>query len=380
MPQTPESGRKLSIDSEGGTLILGLRGSWTIENVQVTDSDLTPILEKLPPSTAVAFSARDLQDWDSTLLTFLVRIVNSCRERGIPVSLEGLPSGVQDLLKLAYAVPERQGARRSSENVGFLESVGLRALAVWRLTCSLLGFIGEASLSFSRFYTGRARFRSVDFWQFVEECGARALPIVTLISLLVGMILAFVGAHQLSMFGAEIYIAGAVGIGMVREMGAMMTGIIMAGRTGAAYAAQIGTMQVNQEIDALRTMGINAVDFLVLPRMLALVLMMPVLCIYADIMGIIGGALVGISTYGISASEFMNELQKFVHFGDIAVGLVKCSVFGVLVALAGCLRGMECGLSSAAVGLATTSAVVTSITLIVASDAIMTIITTLLGV
>lgn len=378
MSKEPEPGRKLSIESRGNALILALSGDWTRERIGDGDAGLADFVEQIPESATVSFRTDALAAWDSTLLTFLLRVLDACRQRGIAVVPDGLPSGVQGLLKLAYAVPERQDARRTEANPGFLEGVGLRALTVWHLAGSLLGFIGEASLSLLRFFGGRARFRRVDFWLFVEEAGARALPIVTLISLLVGMILAFVGAHQLSMFGAEIYIAGAVGIGMVREMGAMMTAIIMAGRTGAAYAAQIGTMQVNQEIDALKTMGINPMDFLVLPRMLALVLMMPVLCIYADIMGIAGGALVGISTYGISRSEFLNELQKFVHFGDIAVGLFKCTVFGVLVALAGCLRGMECGRSSAAVGLATTSAVVTAITLIVASDAVMTVVTTIL--
>ncbi|MDF9391424.1 MULTISPECIES: ABC transporter permease [Methylococcus] len=378
MSKEPEPGRELSIESRGDVLVLILGGNWTREGIVNGDAGLADLIERIAESATVSFRTDALAAWDSTLLTFLVRIVDACRKSGVPVVLDGLPAGVQGLLKLAYAVPERQDARRTEANPGFLESVGLRALTVWHLTGSLLGFIGETSLSLLRFFAGRARFRRVDFWLFVEEAGVRALPIVTLISLLVGMILAFVGAHQLSMFGAEIYIAGAVGIGMVREMGAMMTAIIMAGRTGAAYAAQIGTMQVNQEIDALRTMGINPMDFLVLPRLLALVLMMPVLCIYADIMGIAGGALVGISTYGISRAEFLNELQKFVHFGDITVGLFKCTVFGVLVALSGCLRGMECGRSSSAVGLATTSAVVTAITLIIASDAVMTVVTTIL--
>ncbi|MDD2769827.1 MAG: ABC transporter permease [Methylococcus sp.] len=380
MTQEPEPGRQLSINLRDDALILSLSGHWTLSSAKPEDQGLSGVIEQLPTSAAVSFKTENLEDWDSVLLTFLTRTIDACSKRGLSVHLDGLPAGVQGLLKLAYAVPARSDAHHEETVPGFLESVGLRALAVWRLTASLLGFIGEATQSVLRLFGGRARFRSVDFWQFVEECGARALPIVTLISLLVGMILAFVGAHQLSMFGAEIYIAGAVGIGMVREMGAMMTGIIMAGRTGAAYAAQIGTMQVNEEVDALRTMGIDPVDFLVLPRVLALVLMMPVLCIYADVMGILGGALVGISTYGISSSEFMGELRKFVHFNDIAVGIFKCSVFGVLVALAGCLRGMECGRSSAAVGLATTSAVVTAITLIVASDAVMTIITTLLNI
>ncbi|HWO99868.1 MAG TPA: MlaE family lipid ABC transporter permease subunit [Methylococcus sp.] len=370
--------RKLEIEAHDTGATLRLSGDWTIDSRQITDTELQRVLQELRPSAPLHFDTRDLNRWDSTLLAFLNKIVAFCGDRHIPVELEGLPAGVETLLQLLSAVPERQEVRRIVRDQGFLESIGIRTIAVWRQAVSLLGFIGEATLSLHRLFTGRARFRRVDFWQFVEECGARALPIVTLISLLVGMILAFVGAHQLAMFGAEIYIAGAVGIGMVREMGAMMTGIILAGRTGAAYAAQLGSMQVNQEIDALTTMGFNALDFLVLPRMLALVLMTPILCIYADVVGILGGALVGVGMYEISAQEFLNELQKFVHFDDIAVGLVKGGIFGILVALSGCLRGMECGRSSSAVGLAATSAVVTAIVLIVVADTIITVVTTIL--
>jgi phospholipid/cholesterol/gamma-HCH transport system permease protein len=373
-----ETNRKLEIEPHATGVTLRLSGDWTIDSRQITDTEFQRVLQELRPSATLRFGTRDLSRWDSTLLAFLSKIVAFCDGRHIPVELEGLPAGVATLLQLAFAVPERQEARRIVRDLGFLEGIGIQTIAVGRQAVSLLGFIGEATLSFYRLFTGRARFRRVDFWQFVEECGARALPIVTLISLLVGMILAFVGAHQLAMFGAEIYIAGAVGIGMVREMGAMMTGIILAGRTGAAYAAQLGSMQVNQEIDALTTMGFNALDFLVLPRMLALVLMTPILCIYADVVGVLGGAMVGIGMYEISAREFLNELQKFVHFDDIAIGLVKGSIFGILVALSGCLRGMECGRSSSAVGLAATSAVVTAIVLIVVADTIVTVVTTIL--
>lgn len=376
--KSTETDRKLEVEAHDTGTTLRLSGDWTIDSHQIKGTELQKVLQKLRPSAPLRFDTRDLNRWDSTLVAFLNKIVAYCGDRHISVEFDGLPAGVEALLQLLSAVPERQEVRRIVRDQGFLESIGIRTLAVWRQAVSLLGFIGEATLSLHRLFTGRARFRRGDFWQFVEECGARALPIVTLISLLVGMILAFVGAHQLAMFGAEIYIAGAVGIGMVREMGAMMTGIILAGRTGAAYAAQLGSMQVNQEIDALTTMGFNALDFLVLPRMLALILMTPILCIYADVLGIFGGALVGVGMYEISAQEFLNELQKFVHFDDIAVGLIKGGIFGILVALSGCLRGMECGRSSSAVGLAATSAVVTAIVLIVVADTIITVVTTIL--
>jgi len=205
------------------------------------------------------------------------------------------------------------------------------------------------------------------------------LPIVSLISFLVGVILAYVGALQLRQFGAQAYVADLVGVAMTREMGAMMAAIIMAGRTGAAFAAQLGTMQVNEEIDALATMGIPAMDFLVLPRMLALALMMPLLGVYADLLGVLGGAVVGIGMLDLGSAEYYYRTIQAIGLDDFAAGIVKASVFGVLVAIAGCLRGMQCGRSSAAVGAAATSAVVTGIVFIIVSDAVMTVIFERLG-
>jgi phospholipid/cholesterol/gamma-HCH transport system permease protein len=227
---------------------------------------------------------------------------------------------------------------------------------------------------------GKARFRSVDLWMNIQECGPSALPIVSLISLLVGLILAFVGAVQLALFGAQIYIADLVGLGMTREMGGLMAAIIMSGRTGAAYAAQLGTMQVNSEIDALKAMGFEPMEFLVLPRLLALILIMPLLCLYADLMGIIGGTLVTVSFFDVSLVEYLNRTADAIHIPDFVIGIIKCTVFGVLIALAGCMRGIQCGRSASAVGDAATSAVVTGIVFIVIADSLMTVMCNRLGI
>jgi phospholipid/cholesterol/gamma-HCH transport system permease protein len=197
---------------------------------------------------------------------------------------------------------------------------------------------------------------------------------------LVGLILAFVGAVQLRMFGAQIYVANLVGIAMAREMGAMMTAIVMAGRTGAAFAAQLGTMEVNEEIDALKTLGISPMEFLVLPRILALVLMLPLLCLYSDLMGILGGGIIGIGLLDLSPVQYFNATKSALDLMQFNVGLIKAIVFGVLVALSGCLRGMQCGRSASAVGRAATSAVVTAIVSIIVSDAILTVIYDRIGI
>jgi phospholipid/cholesterol/gamma-HCH transport system permease protein len=261
-----------------------------------------------------------------------------------------------------------------------LARIGKAAVAAQQEAGELLSFIGQATLAFGALLRGRARYQRADLLLIIQECGAQALPIVSLISLLVGLILAFIGAVQLKQFGAQIYIADLVGIGMARQMGAMMTGIIMAGRTGAAFAAQLGTMTVNEEIDALTTTGLPPMEFLVLPRMLALMLMMPLLALYADLMGILGGAIVGVGLMDLGAVTYYQETRHALHLTDFAVGLVYAAVFGVLVAIAGCLRGMQCGRSASAVGDAATSAVVTAIVMIIVSDAILTVMLNTLGI
>jgi phospholipid/cholesterol/gamma-HCH transport system permease protein len=243
----------------------------------------------------------------------------------------------------------------------------------------MLSFIGESSIALAHAVVGRARFRRVDLLLNIQEAGANALGIVSLISFLIGLILAFVGAIQLRQFGAQIYIADLVAIGMAREMGAMMAAIIMAGRTGAAFAAQLGTMRVNEEIDALTTMGISPFEFLVLPRMLGLILMMPLLTIYADLVGILGGAVVGVGMLKVGIVPYWNHTWNAASLADFAAGMIKSVVFGILIAIAGCMRGMQSGRSSAAVGLAATSAVVTGIVFVIVSDAILTVVYDAIG-
>jgi phospholipid/cholesterol/gamma-HCH transport system permease protein len=321
-----------------------------------------------------------LTGWDSNLLTFLVKVKEWCTGKNVTYQDDDLPEGVQRLITMALAVPERKGARRETQKEPFFSRIGA---ATEQLTASIsetFEFLGEAFIAFFKLITGRASFRRADLWLFLQETGAQAFPIVSLISLLVGLILAFVGAIQLKTFGAQIYVADLVGIAMVRVMGAIMTGIIVAGRTGAAYAAQLGTMQVNEEIDALKTLGISPMEFLVMPRMVSLALMMPLLCVYADIMGILGGLIVGVVMLDINPIVYINETRASLTLTNVWIGLFYCTVFGVIVALAGCLRGMQCGRSASAVGAATTSAVVTSIVSIIIATAIITILCDVLGI
>jgi phospholipid/cholesterol/gamma-HCH transport system permease protein len=258
--------------------------------------------------------------------------------------------------------------------------VGTATLDGLRGAREFVEFLGQVTIAGARMVAMRARVPGRELLFLVQDSGARALPIVALISFLVGLILAFVGSVQLRRFGAQVYVADLVGLGMAREMGALMTGIIMAGRTGAAFAAQLGTMRVNEEVDALVTLGISPIEYLVLPRALALCLMMPLLCVFSDLIGIIGGGLVGVAALELGPSVYVTRTLAAISMGDFLLGVVKSAVFGVIVAVSGCLRGMQCRGSALAVGRATTSAVVTGIVAIVCADGLFAVICDALGI
>ncbi len=363
-----------------GTLEIQLSGNWTLKSDIPDTVGLTDKIDSSGSISSVNFDSRGVKDWDSGLLTFLVPLMDYCRQKKIKIDQAGLPDGVAKLLHLAYAVPERKGARRETSKRSFLYDVGLEAMDGIRTTGELIAFLGASVIALGKFLRGKAVYQRSELWCIVQNSGAQALPIISLVSFLVGLILAFVGAVQLEQFGAGIYVADLVGIAMTREMGAIMAGIIMAGRTGAAFAAEIGSMTVNQEIDALKTSGFSPMEFLVLPRMLALMMMMPLLAVYADLMGILGGAAVAIPILNLSAGEYFMEVYKAVAISDFIAGIFMATVYGVIVAVVGCMRGITCGRSAEAVGSATTSAVVSAIVLIVVACAIMTVLFNALGV
>jgi phospholipid/cholesterol/gamma-HCH transport system permease protein len=356
--------------SADGAIVIGLSGDWTLTS-RIPDLDkVAADLDGAPSAHRIAFESSSIGRWDSGLLTFVVAVIERANAQGIDVDLGGLPRGAQILVALATAVPAEKGAHQDKARPSFLATIGNSAIAFGRESAEVIAFIGEAGLSFGRMITGRARFRRSDLWEFIQQAGADALPIVSLISLLQGLTMAFLGAAQLSLFGAQVFVANLIGLSMAAEIGAVMTAIIMAGRTGAAYAAQIGTMQVNQEIDALTTLGLKPMDFLVLPRMIALIVMMPLLYLYANLLGMFGGGLIAVTVLDLSVQQYMTQLFGAVPLTIFATGLLKSAVFGLLVAVCGCMQGMACGRSASAVGEATTSAVVMSIVAIIVADGI----------
>ncbi len=319
----------------------------------------------------VVFVADDLKKWDSSLVVILFEVARLAERNKLKVSWASLPENLSELVHLALEV-DRKPEQKKNIQLPFVERVGDWGIAVYDGVIKGGHFIGETLKSIWRYILGIAVLRKVDLMFALEDSSYKAIGIVSLVSFMVGLILAFVGAIQLKMFGAQIYVASLVAIGMTRIMGAIMAGIIMAGRTGASYAATIGTMQVNEEIDALKTMGIPTTDFLVLPRILSLIVTMPILTMLADLMGILGGAVVGVVMLDISAAEYWKYTFDAIKMNNFSVGVFHGFVYGAVIALCGCYYGVNCGRNADSVGVATTKAVVSAIVWMIVVTGILT--------
>ncbi len=368
-----------------GSIKMVFSGEWRLSQTPPSAEKIVQSLEidSISPSavtpSVIVVSVDNLGAWDSSLIAVLYSIVTQCAAKNIETDYSALPIGLKGLLKLATAVPRREDSPEAHKE-SWIARVGIATLGAFEATRSVAHFIGEISIAFARLLKGKTQLRRNDFLEILLQAGPSALSIVTLISVLVGLILAYIGAIQLQQFGAQIYVANLVGLAMTREMAGIMAGIILAGRTGAAFAAHLGTMQVNEEIDALLTFGISPVEFLVLPRMLAVILMIPLLCLYAMIAGIIGGIIVSVGALGISLPLYYDQTVNSIELTDVWVGVGKSIVFGALVALCGCYHGMRCGRSASAVGQATTAAVVSGIVCVVVADAVFAVLCDIVGI
>lgn len=375
---SPTQAKTVNLSREEQDLHVNLGGVWEL-GVGLEDLKIFSKEIKKSKPESVFIHTEKVETWDSSLLAFVLGCLDICKKEKIKFKYDMLSEGVKELVELSQAVPTKEVDERGRKE-SFIYKMGSRSLGLYEGVIEMLAFAGESFSSLVRVASGKGRSRWRDFTLLVQEVSIEALPIVALISFLVGFIMAFVAAAQLKQFGASIYVADLVGLAMVREMGAMMAAIIMAGRTGSAFAATIGSMKVTEELDALRTTGISPMDFLVIPRIGALFLMMPLLCLFADFIGILGGFIVSMTLLDVSFQEYLHETQLAISLTDIFVGVSKSTVFGALIALSGCLRGMQCGNSSDAVGIASTSAVVTAITSIIITDAIFAVLYDGLGI
>lgn len=374
-----DGGYGLHFAEEDGVLRVQAYGDWSAGKASRQGEKLLARQQRsamrLAGSAKTVVLECDAPATGSPLLSVFAAITRKAAEGGAKVDVSALAPETRRLLESAGSLKEPQQARRA----GFLESVGGLCLRIPSVFTDVLAFIGEVTQSFGRFLMGRKSCSSADIWLEIRKCGSDALLIVSVISLLLGMIIAFVSGWQLSLLGAEMYMASLVTLSMVRVLGPVLTGIVMAGRTGASYAAILGSMQVNEEVDALIAFGISPADFLVFPRVLALALMMPFLTVYADCMGILGGVLVGMAGMGIAPATFLENVTQYVRIDSVLIGLLHAFVFGFVVSLCGCYQGIRCGRNAEAVGSATTSAVVYSIVGIIVSTSVLTIIFTVVS-
>lgn len=380
VPHNGKPGRVNAAESNAGCrdAVVVLSGDWVAsDDGPAGQASLAGALSAVA-DRGISFESSRLGRWDSTLLVFVNGLRQAAVQRGMPFDPDGLPPAVARLLALASEaapVAPRKHVRQS-----LVDRTGQGVLDAGTEVVAVVTLVGETVLGAGAAMRGGVRMRATDLLSCVYEAGASALPIVTIVNVLVGGIVAFVGAVQLRRFGADVFIADLVGVAVVREMAALMTAIVMSGRTGGAYAAHIATMQGNEEIDALRAIGIPTNDYLILPRIAALTGMMPMLYLYGCLIGIFGGFLVTVVMLNMSPTAFVTETRISLAGGQFIFGLIKSIAFGALIAIVGCRSGLRAGRSAADVGLAATKAVVMGIVGVIALDAVFAVVANALDI
>jgi phospholipid/cholesterol/gamma-HCH transport system permease protein len=372
----PEAWFKLDRDK------LAMGGAWTIGESARLDRELNA-LDWKGRGAAIEIDASQISRLDSAGAWLLLRTRRALEAGGAKVSDFNLPELYQPLLKSLdqERKVEPHKSRIPSGFRGRLYKIGRATMHAYRQTISMLGYLGRVTVETGEaIVMPRHNLRVAAIFHQVEETGINALPIVGLLAFLIGIVLAYQGADQLKRFGAEIYTINLLGVGVLREIGGLITAIIVAGRSGSAFTAQIGTMRVNEEIDAMQTMGLNTVDMLVLPRIIGLVIALPLLTFYSDIIGLIGGAFMCYFQLGITIPVFLRQLNEAVTVNTLLVGLIKAPVFAFVIALVGCYEGFQVERNAASVGQLTTRSVVEGIFLIIVLDAAFSVVFSVLGV
>ena len=361
-------------DNEEKGILLSIAGSLSLQNLLSVKSRLRDLVpEKSPSGITVDLSGLSYIDCAGALA--LLELEQDASTRSINVSFINASSETRNILDIIdrTAVFNTTTELVKKES-GPVEQIGEVSLRILEDFSSITTFLGELLVALFQAVIHPSTIRWKDFFFYVKRAGADGLPIVALLSFLLGLIIAFMSSLQLKQFGANIYVAALVGFGMVRELGPILTAIIIAGRSGSAFAAEIGTMKVNEEVDALVTMGFNPTRFLALPKVLAAMLVVPILTIYADVFGILGGLMVGVMGFDLTAYAYLQQTAKSIDIFDIVSSLVKSVVFAVLIAGIGCQRGFRVRGGAESVGLYTTSAVVAGLFLIIIADSLFAII------
>ena len=367
-PQGILNGPGWTARTDPGPFTIAFTGDWNARQGNRIATDSIAKILAAAGGRAISFDSTRLGDWGTPLLAFTASLREAARSRDIPFDDKGLPEAAARLLALIGAAGATGG--RAPARTTIVSGVGQAVIDSLGETVAVTTLVGDMFLSGGTALRGRLYMRRGDLVACLYEAGISALPIVTIVNVLIGGIVAFVGAVELRRFGADIFIADLIGVAMAREMAALMTAIVMAGRTGGAYAAHIATMMGNEEIDALRAIGIPVQDYLILPRVLALTCMMPMLYIYGCAIGVFGGFVVAVAMLNLSPIAFIAETRDSVALSQVLFGLTKSLTFGALIAIVGCRAGLKAGRSAADVGRAATTAVVIGIVGVIALDAL----------
>lgn len=367
-------------ERDGQGYVIATGGRWTLDAVETLTTQLSVVNLAGPAKARLDLSAVDALDTAGAWILF--RLGRRLEQAGITVELTGATPAQQALLERMALPPERAALARPGMGPlqALIERTGAGAIQNFREARDLLGFFGLTVITLARAIINPRRLRFTSFVVHLERIGINALPIVGLLSFLIGVVLAFQGADQLRQFGAEIFTVNLLGVSVLREIGILMTAIMVAGRSGSAFTAEIGTMKVNEEVDAMTVLGLDPMEVLVLPRLLALIVALPLLGFYADMMGLLGGAIMTVVVLDISVPQFVTQLHNAISLNTLLVGLVKAPVFAFLIGMVGCYEGLKVQGSAESVGRMTTASVVESIFLVIVADAIFSIVFSAVGI
>ncbi|MAL76465.1 MAG: ABC transporter permease [Rhodospirillaceae bacterium] len=366
--------------SDGAFLTVSAGGAWTISSATALDKLVSSL--RTDAAERIVFDLSDLERLDSAGAWLLFRCASRLRSEGISVDFIGVSRNHRPMLDLVSSQAATDGVATDTRNslVKFLERIGQGFVAAMMKGVELLNFIGLVTITMGRTILSPRRLRPKALVTQIEQTGLNALPIVGLLSFLIGVVLAYLMSDQLRQFGAEVFTVNLVGLSMLREVAVLITAIMIAGRSGSAFTAQIGTMKVNEEIDAMGTLGLDPIEVLVQPRVLALMITLPFLTFFADVMGILGGGVMTVLSLGLSPEQFVTALKKAVDLNDFLVGMVKAPVHAYIIAIVGCYEGLKVERTAESVGRQTTTSVVESIFLVIVATSLFSILFSVLGV
>lgn len=370
------------IAGENGTVIFKSLGDWTINSLKGVVKPLDEYVRAIA-KTPIKWDVSGVQKIDSAGIALLVHYYDFLHTQGCSIEITGQKPEFQELYELLRPmVSGQQEEKRSffSRWLSPLINLGESVTNFWHDILSFFSFVGENFIALMLTVRHPSSIRFAAIVKNIEEAGVRALPIITLTSFLIGVVIAYQGAVQLQKFGANIFIVDMIGISITRELAPLLTAIVVAGRTGSSYTAQLGTMKITEEIDAMRIMGFEPHRFLVMPRIIALMISLPLMIFFADIIGIAGGMLVSNIHLNISYPEFINRLQDVLDIKHVWIGLVKGPFFAWLIAITGCFRGLQVSRNTESIGRYTTISVVNAIFLVIACDALFSVVLTELGI